>query len=131
MPKELTPVERQALKGRAHRLHPVVLVGIEGLTPRVLVEVDRALQAHELIKIRIAGAARDVRERLLGEICTATDAAPVQHVGKTLVLYRERPPEAAPTAPPRAARRRKPPKPSRKPPRSEAFKSRRGRLRPR
>lgn len=100
MAKELTPAERQALKGRAHRLNPVVLIGESGLGPAVLAEIDRALNAHELIKIRVMGAARDTREALLAEVCGATGAAPVQHIGKVLVVYRERPPEAAEDIPP-------------------------------
>jgi RNA-binding protein len=99
MARELTPAERQALKGRAHRLHPVVLVGGEGLTASVLAEIDRALTAHALIKVRILGEDRARRDALLAEICGATDAAPVQHIGKVLVIYREQAPDSAPAAP--------------------------------
>jgi putative YhbY family RNA-binding protein len=130
--KELTPAERQALKGRAHRLRPVVLVGGDGLTPPVVAEVDRALEAHELIKIRVMGEDRDARERLLGEVCAATDATPVQHIGRILVIYREQPEKPAPKAPParRPAPRRKA-RPSARPPRARALAPRRGKLRPR
>lgn len=110
MPRELTPAERQALKARAHRLKPVVLVGEAGLTPTVAGEIERALTAHELIKIRVMGAERAAREALLGAVCAATGAAPVQHIGKVLVIFRERPPEeaaSAPTVPPRRAARPK------------------------
>jgi len=92
--RELKSVERQALKGRAHRLKPVVLIGEAGLTPTVAAEIERALAAHELIKIRVLGADRTVREALLGAVCAASGAAPVQHIGKVLVIFRERPPEA-------------------------------------
>jgi putative YhbY family RNA-binding protein len=91
--KEITPAERQALRGRAHGLNPVVLIGEAGLAPAVIAEIDRALNAHELIKIRVIGAAREAREALLDQVCAATGAAPVQHIGKVLVIYRERPPE--------------------------------------
>jgi RNA-binding protein len=131
VPKELTPAERQALKGRAHGLDPVVLIGTDGLTPAVLAEVERALKAHELIKIRIPGAAREGRERVLGELCTATDAVPVQHIGKTLVLYRERPEQASPRPPARPTPPRKPPPRARTASRSGTFKPRRGQFRPR
>ena len=70
MPKEPTPAERHALKGRAHRLDPVVMIGADGLTAAVLAEVDRALTAHELIKIRVTGGDGDAREQFLGAICT-------------------------------------------------------------
>jgi putative YhbY family RNA-binding protein len=133
MPKELTPAERQALKGRAHRLHPVVLVGAGGLTPGVVAEVDRALKAHALIKLRVGGEDRDARGRLLAEVCAATDATPVQHIGKILVIYREEPKSSPPpprptrrTAPRRTpGQRAHPVRPARSP------KPRRGKLRPR
>ncbi|HSD53304.1 MAG TPA: YhbY family RNA-binding protein [Burkholderiales bacterium] len=105
MARKLTPAERQALRGRAHRLSPVVLIGEAGLTPTVVAEVDRALQAHELIKIRVMGAERAAREAMLGTVCAATDAAPVQHIGKILVVYRERPAEER-TGPPARPRKR-------------------------
>lgn len=133
MQKELTPAERQALKGRAHRLRPVVLVGGDGLTPPVVAEVDRALEAHELIKIRVMGEDRDARERLLGEVCAATDATPVQHIGRILVIYREQPEKPVPKAPParRPAPRRKPERRARTPGPSRTPAPRRGKLRPR
>ena len=93
MPRLLTPAERQALKGLAHRLDPVVLIGAGGLTPAVLAEVERALKAHDLVKIRVIGEARGDRERMLEAICAATEASPVQHIGKILVVYREGPKE--------------------------------------
>jgi RNA-binding protein len=132
MPKELTPAERQVLKGRAHRLHPVVQVGPEGLTPGVVAEVDRALKAHELIKLRAGGADRDARERLLAEVCAATAATPVQHIGKVLVIYREEPkPPAAPPPARRAAPRRQPKQRARPAQPGRTPRPRRGKLRPR
>jgi RNA-binding protein len=98
MPEDLTPTRRQMLKGRAHTLHPVVLIGADGLTPAVLAEVERALGSHELIKIRVMGADRRERDRLLENICAQTGSAPVQHIGKVIVVYREKPPEEAPPA---------------------------------
>jgi len=106
MPKELTPAGRQTLRGCAHRLDPVAWIGAEGLTAAVLAELERALRAHELIKIRVMAGDGDARERLLGEICAATDSSPVQHIGKVLVVYRERTPEIVQKAP--ALKRRRP-----------------------
>ena len=93
--KELSPAERRALRARAHSLHPVIMIGNAGLTPTVLQEIDIALKSHELIKIRVLGEDRALREKMIGEICLALDASPVQHIGKMLVIYRPRPPEAA------------------------------------
>ena len=124
MPKELTPAERQALKGRAHRLKPVVLVGEAGLTAAVVREIERALATHELIKIRVMGIPRDARDALLGEVCAATASAPVQHIGKVLVVYRERPPAEAPAVPPRKPAPRREARSSRGAPRQAKLRSR-------
>ena len=90
---ELSPVERRALKARAHALDPVVLVGDKGLTGSVLAEIERAISAHELVKIRVQ-AEREDRAVMLSEICARSHAFAVQHIGKMLVVYRQKPPEA-------------------------------------
>jgi len=84
----LSPAERQKLKGRAHKLDPVVIIGADGLSAAVISEIDRALKSHDLIKVRV-NADRDEREAMLGEICAKTGAQPVQHIGKIFVLFRE------------------------------------------
>ena len=91
----LSPIERKKLKARAHALEPVVHIGDKGLTAPVLAEIDRALAAHELIKVRAGGMQRDARAAALAEICRRLGAQPVQHIGKVLVIFRARP-EAAP-----------------------------------
>jgi RNA-binding protein len=91
---ELTSAERRALRARAHLLDAVVLIGDQGLTPDVLAEAERALEAHELIKIRVAGAEREEREAMLSTVCELKGAAPVQHIGKILVIYRQNPEKA-------------------------------------
>lgn len=92
MPKlELTSQQRSALRAAAHPLHPVVLIGDRGLTAAVLEEIDRTLAAHELIKIRVAGAERDERDAMLAEICETLSCAAVHHLGKTLIIYRPDP----------------------------------------
>jgi RNA-binding protein len=88
--KRLSPAERQRLKGKAHKLDPVVSVGSHGLSASVIAEIDRSLKIHELIKVRVS-AERDEREVMLEEICAKTGAQPVQHIGKVLVLFRENP----------------------------------------
>ena len=87
----MRPVERKALKARAHGLDPVVQLGERGLTEAVLAEIDRALDAHELIKVRAASLDRDAREAALAGICGRLGAQPVQHIGKVLVIYRAKP----------------------------------------
>ena len=87
----ITRQERKALKARAHALNPIVHLGGKGLTEAVIAEIGRALDAHELIKVRAGSMERDAREAALAEICALLDAQPVQHIGKVLVLYREKP----------------------------------------
>ncbi len=94
MPVSLTTRERAHLKARAHALEPKVMVGHGGATPAVIAEVDRALAAHELIKVKILGDDRDAREAMGDEISAATDSAQVQRVGKVIVLWRPKPEEA-------------------------------------
>lgn len=86
----LTVSERLALKGRAHSLKPSVMIGNAGLTDTVLKEIAQTLKVHELIKIRVMSE-RPQREAILTEICTKLNAAPVQHIGKILVIYQPNP----------------------------------------
>jgi len=102
--------ERLHLRARAHHLNPVVLLGAAGLTEAVIMETDRALAAHELIKVRIPGDDRDEREAIGRQLAERLGAARVQGIGKLLVLYRPRPEEEQPAGqasaprPPRGAR---------------------------
>jgi len=84
------------LRAKAHHLHPVVSIGQHGLTPAVLHEIDVSLKAHELIKVRVWSDARADRDAMLTRICDALDAAPVQHLGKLLIVWRPAPKEEAP-----------------------------------
>lgn len=101
----LTATERQALRARAHALEPVVLVGAGGLSAALLAEVSRALDDHELIKVRLPGLDRTGREAMAADLCAAVDAEDVQGIGHVRVLYRARAQEpAAPRRRKRAAR---------------------------
>ena len=91
MPNPLTNRERAALKARAHALEPRVHVGGAGATDAVVAEVDRALTAHELIKVKIASDDREARVAMGDDIAGRTDAAIVHRVGKVLILWRPRP----------------------------------------
>lgn len=85
---KLTPAERSALRSEAHALNPVVIIGDAGLTSAVLKEIDASLDAHGLIKVRVFGDDREARIEIYETICEKLGAAPVQHIGKLLVLYR-------------------------------------------
>jgi RNA-binding protein len=86
--KTLTTVQRQYLKGLAHTRQPVVMIGNHGLTPAVLKEIELALNAHELIKIKASSDELETRRAWMAEICATTGAASVQQIGKVLVIYR-------------------------------------------
>ena len=88
---ELTPAERRAHRADAHHLSPVVLVGGDGLTPNVRKEIDAALNAHGLIKVRVFSDDRAARELMYQQLAADLNAAPVQHIGKLLVLWRPQP----------------------------------------
>ena len=98
----LTSTQRRALRARAHALHPVVQIGDKGLSESVMLEIATSLDTHELIKIRAAEADREARNSLLSQICEQLEAAPVQHIGKILVIYRPAPEDRSP-APKRRA----------------------------
>ena len=85
---KLTPVERSALRAEAHALKPIVIIGEAGLTPAVLKEIDLGLDSHGLIKVRVFGDDREARVGMYDTICGNLGAAPVQHIGKLLVIYR-------------------------------------------
>ncbi|MFN3493094.1 MAG: YhbY family RNA-binding protein [Hydrogenophaga sp.] len=84
----LTPAQRKVHRADAHHLNPVVLVGGDGLTPAVIKEINAALHAHGLIKVRVFSDDRVAREAMLQSLADELDAAPIQHIGKLLVLWR-------------------------------------------
>jgi putative YhbY family RNA-binding protein len=86
----LTPAQRKELKGRAHDLDPVVMIGAKGLTDEVVKEVELALKAHELIKVRAPALDRDARQVAFQALCERTGAEGVQHIGKVFIIYRKR-----------------------------------------
>jgi putative YhbY family RNA-binding protein len=85
---QLTPAERKEKRGEAHHLNPVVLIGDQGLTDAIYKETDVALKAHGLIKVRMFSDSRPDREAALAALADKLNAAPVQHIGKLLVLWR-------------------------------------------
>jgi RNA-binding protein len=84
----LTAAQRREHRGASHHLDPVVAIGNDGLTDAVRKEADAALKAHGLIKVRVFSDDRAAREAMLAELTDKLGAAPVQHIGKLLVLWR-------------------------------------------
>jgi len=90
---QLTPAQRKDHRADAHHLDPVVMIGSDGLTPAVQKEVDAALNAHGLIKVRVFSDERATRETIFTTLADVLGAAPIQHIGKLLVLWRPMPPK--------------------------------------
>ena len=90
---QLSPAQRKEHRSEAHHLDPVVMVGGDGLTPAVEREVDAALKAHGLIKVRVFSDDRTARDAMLAALAERLNAAPIQHIGKLLVLWRPIPPK--------------------------------------
>jgi RNA-binding protein len=88
---QLTTAQRKEHRAEAHHLDPVVMIGNDGLTAAVVKEADAALNAHGLIKIRVLGDDRAAREQMYMELADQLNAAPIQHIGKLLVLWRPQP----------------------------------------
>ena len=85
----MNPNQIRFLRAQGHHLKPVVLIGDKGLSDAVLKETAVAVKAHELIKIKVMNDERSEREVMLDTICASTGAAPIQHIGKTLLIYKQ------------------------------------------
>ena len=85
---QLTPAQRKEHRAEAHHLDPVVMVGNDGLTVNVKKEIDAALNAHGLIKVRVFSDDRVAREAMFQSLAEDLSAAPIQHIGNLLVLWR-------------------------------------------
>ena len=90
---QLSPAQRKEHRSSAHHLDPVVMIGGEGLTPAVEKEVDLALTSHGLIKVRVFSDDRAGRASMLATLADRLGAAPIQHIGKLIVLWRPMPPK--------------------------------------
>jgi len=87
---ELTERQRRHLRGLAHPLNPVILVGGDGVTEGVVQETARALHDHELIKVKVRGAERSARDAMLERLAAGTGSALVTRIGHVAVLYKPR-----------------------------------------
>ena len=85
----MVDLTRKQLKQQAHHLSPIIMIGQHGLTPAVQLEIERALLAHELVKIKMNLDDRDLRKAIIDEICQAREAELIQSIGKVVVIYRK------------------------------------------
>ena len=88
MPQALSNPQKRYLRGLAHDLKPVLMVGAKGVTPGVKAELAQALEQHELVKMKVSADDRDSRDALIAELADGCDAALVSRIGHTAVLYR-------------------------------------------
>ncbi len=88
---QLTPAQRKDHRAQAHHIDPVVAIGSDGLTDAVRRELDLALNAHGLIKVRVFSDDRDARNTLFASLAYDLNAAPIQHIGKLLIFWRPMP----------------------------------------
>ena len=95
----ITAVQRSELRSQAHALNPTIIIGADGLTPAVIKETEKTLAVHELIKIRVLGDDRQNRLSIYEQLCDQLSAAPIQHIGKLLILWRPGKRKAAPVKP--------------------------------
>ena len=85
----LSNKQKQFLKGQAHSLKPVVLLGSNGLTEGVVVEIQSALEILELIKVKVPTDDRETKALIFDAIVRETGATKLQTIGHTVVLYRQ------------------------------------------
>ena len=77
------------LRTQAHKLKPVVMVGINGVTESLLAELDSALNAHELIKVKIRCEEREEKQQIIAVLCQKSQAEAVQSIGNNLTMFRQ------------------------------------------
>ena len=87
----MNSAERKNLRRIAHHLHPVVIVGDGGVSDAVIAETNRALDDHELIKVKVNTLDREDRSEMIDALIAACQAEAVQRIGKVVVLYRRNP----------------------------------------
>ena len=84
----LTGKQKHYLRGLAHSLKPVVMIGANGISEAVIAELDQALNTHELLKVKLPAAEKEEKQAAIAELCTATGAEDVQSIGRIVVLFR-------------------------------------------
>lgn len=86
----MNSTQKQTLKRLAHHLKPVILIGAKGFSEALVKETDAALQAHELIKVKLTGLEKDEKIPFIELLCVQTQAELVQLLGHIAIIYRKR-----------------------------------------
>lgn len=87
----LSSQQKKSLRGIAHHLDPVVAVSERGLSEGIIEETERALNDHELIKVKVFDNDRAIRREIANELAQKTGSMVLQKIGKIAVLYRKNP----------------------------------------
>lgn len=87
---KLTNKQIRYLKGEAHAKKPVVTVGMKGVTKSLIEEIDGALNAHELIKIKLPAGPKEDKKSLCEELSTPNKATIIGLTGRTLIMFRQK-----------------------------------------
>jgi RNA-binding protein len=85
---KLSEAQKKFLRGRGHDLKPLILIGDAGLTKAVLAEYESTLAHHELIKVKVRGADREARDKMIATLCSAHHAELIQRIGNVALIYR-------------------------------------------
>ncbi len=88
---KLTNSQIRYLRSQAHALKPVVMVGANGITESLMEELNIALSAHELIKVKVRAEEREDRDEMIEYLCNKSGAQKIQRVGHNLTLFRRNP----------------------------------------
>jgi RNA-binding protein len=88
MSSALSNPQKRYLRGLAHDLKPIIMVGAKGVTPSLVAELELALEQHELVKLKVAAEDRETRDAWIGELAEKSEATLVSRIGHTAVLYR-------------------------------------------
>ncbi len=88
-PEKLTNNQKKYLRGIAHGLNPMIMIGANGVTESLMAELESTLAHHEILKIKIASADRDERKEIIEHLLKESGALLVQTIGKICVIYRQ------------------------------------------
>ena len=88
-PEKLTNNQKKYLRGIAHGLNPMIMIGANGVTESLMAELESTLAHHEILKIKIASADRDERKEIIEHLVKESGALLVQTIGKICVIYRQ------------------------------------------
>ena len=86
---QLTGKQKNYLRGLAHNINPIIIIGANGLSEAVLNELESALEYHELLKIKLPADDKASKACLIANICTETNSEPIQLIGRVGVVYRQ------------------------------------------